>query len=153
MRNTGLPGAAEAGEHPRLVGSVTKRIGKYSWGERAPGITAVVTNGGDHLQTQTTADGQFEFRVIAPGKRKLGVVSDHLLNDPDYFKPDFESNIPSEGCADRWLSVIADGHISGTVTDALGEPVPEVRVQTFNFATDHELDTRACTHSSSADCV
>jgi len=125
---------AEAGGPPRLVGTVNKRIEQYGGGPRAgAGIKVIAEKDGERLETTTTGDGQFEFRVISPGAWKLNIESAGLLHDSENEYPKTMPRVPLNGCEARGLSAVADGHIRGTVKDNEGRAVAGVLVQVFNF--------------------
>jgi hypothetical protein len=124
---------AEAGGPPRLVGAVTKRTELYGGARASAGVKVIAEKDGQRMETTTTGDGQFEFRVITPGNWKLNIEGPGLIQDPEHNYPKSSPTVPANGCEALDLSTVADGHIRGTVSEKDGHVIAGVPVQVFVF--------------------
>jgi protocatechuate 3,4-dioxygenase beta subunit len=132
---------AQSAAHTTLVGKVSIQHEKYGvGGEGAAGVPVIAGANGVRLKTTTDANGEFEFRAVAPGVYRLETESkDFLLDDWKFPKDD---PIVREGsCGYQQLYVFPNGKIEGVVHTADGSPLPGVPVQAFMKDARGELDS------------
>jgi hypothetical protein len=127
-------------QQPATLGSIQGTVTRFDPGPagrgdvKSPyqGAKITLEGSGGRLETQSAADGTFEFRVPAGKYRLLSAVPDGVYAWPDRPR-DVELRDP-RGCALVPISVRPDGRIRGRLLDADGKSVPFMTVEVVDAA-------------------
>ena len=128
----------EDGGPSTLVGVLRKEIGKYETQPAPGGIRVIAESQGQRHETQTSADGYFAFRSIAPGDWRVKVNSPALVQVEGYDSPGGSITVPARGCEVHSLRVVSAGRISGVIVNSSGKP----RTACYFFRSPRERPVR-----------
>jgi hypothetical protein len=131
----------EAKTASALVGKVRVKHFEYDVsGEGAAGVTVTAIGSNVTLKSRTNADGEFEFRNIAPGTYHLDISDETFFLDSWKFPSD-DPRIASRSCGHQELFVWPNGRIEGMVLNQDGSPLTGVPVQAFMKDQRGEFDS------------
>jgi len=128
----------EDGGPSTLVGVLRKEIGKYETQPAPGGIRVIAENQGQRHETQTSADGYFAFRSIAPGGWRVSEDSPGLVQVEGYDSPGGSITVPARGCEVQSLRAVSAGRISGVIVNSSGKP----RTACYFFRSPRERPVR-----------
>ncbi len=113
---------------PYVYGSVRSHADEGMWDPRLPGLPGTflhLTGAGLDRTVTAGVDGRFEIAGLAPGSYELTAAA------PGYFpaSPDYEVNVPAQGCGYVDIAMLSHGSFTGTVTKPDGSPARDVAVE------------------------
>lgn len=123
--------AADRGTGSWLTGEVRLQLGGYGRrSEAGIGLRIVARSDQATSETLSNANGEFEFRSLAPGSYELSVSGEKTFDEGERW-PGGKAVVRKTGCTYQLLSVWPNGEIAGTIRDLQGQPLANVPVQAF----------------------